>query len=129
MAPLHFNWIAILVAAIINFAIGGIWYAPPVFGKRWFALIGKRPGGSELGASGVVTLVAAILLAVIISWTRAAGIVDGLLVAGIGWLTFAGTGGIANVIFERKRMELFWINGAYQLLGFLIMGAIIAQWK
>ena len=129
MAPLHFNWLAIVVAAIINFALGGLWYAQPVFGRQWVAAIGKRPGVTALAASGGTTLIAAILLAVVISWTRASSVGDGLLVAGIGWLAFAGTGGVANVIFEPKRGLLFFINAGYQLVGFLIMGAIIAAWK
>ena len=101
MAPLHFNMIAIVVAAIINFALGGLWYAQPVFGRYWVAAIGKRPGVSALAASGGTSLPAAILLAVVIGWTRASTVGDGLLVAGIGWLAFAWTGGAA-AIFERS---------------------------
>ncbi len=74
-------------------------------------------------------MLAAILLAVVISWTRASNVGDGLLVAGIGWLAFAWTGGVANAIFEPQRGRLFFITAGYQLLGFLIMGAIIAAWK
>lgn len=129
MAALHFNWIAIILAAVINFAIGGLWYAQPVFGRHWVAAIGKRPGGAALGASVGTTLIAAILLAVVISWTGASNVGEGLLVAFIGWLTFAWTGGVANAIFEPQRGRLFFINAGYQLLGFLVMGAIIAAWK
>ena len=27
------NWLAVIVAAIAYFALGAIWFAPPVFGK------------------------------------------------------------------------------------------------
>ena len=133
MAAIHFNWIAIVVAAIINFAIGGLWYAPPVFGKRWQQMIGAQAGGGNpataYALSGVVTLVAAILLAVIISWTGAIRYREGLLVGLVGWAAFAGTGALANVIFERKRAGVSLINGGYQLVGFLIMGAILAHFR
>ena len=129
MASLHFNWIAIVVAALINFALGGLWYAQPVFGRQWMGYVGRGPTPTTLGASAGTTLVAAILLAVIISWTLASTIWDGLLVAFVGWLTFAWTGGVANAIFEPKRGGLFFINSGYQLVGFLIMGAILAAWQ
>ena len=29
------NWIAILVAALLSFVLGGIWYSPVLFGKAW----------------------------------------------------------------------------------------------
>ncbi len=133
MAAIHFNWIAILIAAVITFAVGGLWYAPPVFGKRWRQMIGEPAGqgspASALALSGVVTLVAAILLAVVISWTGAVRYRDGLLVGLVGWAAFAGTGALTNVIFERRRFGVLLINGGYQLVGFLIMGAILAHWR
>ncbi|MCO5934504.1 DUF1761 domain-containing protein [Mucilaginibacter sp. RB4R14] len=30
-------WPAVAVAGLSGFAVGGIWYAPPVFGKAWMA--------------------------------------------------------------------------------------------
>lgn len=29
------NWLAIIVAALANFLLGGLWYSPILFGKRW----------------------------------------------------------------------------------------------
>ena len=29
------NWLAVLVAGISAFVIGGIWYSPGLFGKAW----------------------------------------------------------------------------------------------
>ena len=29
------NWLAILVAAISAFVVGGIWYSPLMFGNAW----------------------------------------------------------------------------------------------
>ena len=33
------NWLAILVATVAAFALGGVWYGP-VFGKAWQRLVG-----------------------------------------------------------------------------------------
>ena len=29
------NWLAVLVAALVYFILGAIWYAPPIFGRAW----------------------------------------------------------------------------------------------
>src|SRR4030095_14899756 len=29
------NWLAVLVAGVSSFVVGGIWYSPPLFGKAW----------------------------------------------------------------------------------------------
>ena len=29
------NWLAVLVAGISSFVVGGIWYSPGLFGKAW----------------------------------------------------------------------------------------------
>ena len=32
------NYLAVLVAAIVIFVLGGLWYSPVLFAKRWIAL-------------------------------------------------------------------------------------------
>ena len=34
------NWLAILVATVAAFVLGGLWYGP-LFGKAWMAALGK----------------------------------------------------------------------------------------
>ena len=31
------NWLAVALAALAYFVIGALWYAPPLFGRIWFA--------------------------------------------------------------------------------------------
>ncbi len=33
----HLNWLAIVVAALSTFLIGGLWYSPLLFGKQWMS--------------------------------------------------------------------------------------------
>jgi len=35
------NWLAVFVVAIVIFVLGGLWYSPALFAKRWIALQGK----------------------------------------------------------------------------------------
>jgi len=46
------NWLAVIVAGIVAWVVGAIWYAPPVFGNRWMEMMGMKmePGKMPEGA-------------------------------------------------------------------------------
>src|ERR1700678_2884956 len=64
---------AILIAAISAFLLGGIWYAPPVFGKAWGRANGfaeEPPAayiGEVFGISFILTLVRTFNLAMFLN--------------------------------------------------------------
>ena len=37
---LEVNYLAVLVAAIVNMVVGALWYSPLLFGKAWMKLTG-----------------------------------------------------------------------------------------
>ena len=37
----HPNYLAVLVSGVALFMLGGLWYSPVLFAKRWTALVGK----------------------------------------------------------------------------------------
>lgn len=41
---IELDWIAILAGAFLLFVVPAIWYAPPVMGNRWMALLAKPEG-------------------------------------------------------------------------------------
>ena len=40
MNLLDVNWLAVVLAALAGFVVGGIWYGP-LMGKSWMAAVGK----------------------------------------------------------------------------------------
>jgi hypothetical protein len=40
MEPLHFHYPAVFTAAIVSFAIGGLWYSPILFSQAWMKACG-----------------------------------------------------------------------------------------
>src|SRR5690349_16185250 len=48
---------AVLVAGIAIFILGGLWYSPVLFAKRWVALMGKTEEELKAAASGPVAYV------------------------------------------------------------------------
>lgn len=132
---LSFNYAAILVAALSNFILGGIWYAPPVFGKAWMRENGftaeslAQAGGMAriFGGAFGLALIMAFNLAAFIG--PKASLSFGLLAgaaAGFGWVALALG---VTYLFERKSLRLFFINAGYHAVAFTLMGAILGAWK
>ena len=130
-AQLH--WLAVITATVLAFVIGGLWYSPVLFGKGWMAennlspeIVGKRNQGLIFGASFVLLLVAAIVLAMFLGGkaTAVTGLAAGLLV-GVGWL--ATSLGVLY-LFEARSFRLFAINAGYLIVTFAVMGTVLGAW-
>lgn len=86
------NWLAVIVATVVYFALGALWYAPPVFGNAWMRAAGtvmqegERPGPAiyftPLIGYFIAVIATAMLAAATGSTTLSQGIVLGLVV---GW--------------------------------------------
>jgi Protein of unknown function (DUF1761) len=73
MDDLHFNFAAIFVAALMSFAIGGLWYSLLLFARAWMKEAGlteqqtkDAPMGRIFGLAAVASLVMAFNLAAFI---------------------------------------------------------------
>jgi hypothetical protein len=128
------NWLAVIVAAVVRFVIGGVWYMP-LFGKRWRELQGIREGSPQTGLGAAMVagfigdLVMAYVLARFVGHYGAVTFFDGLVVGFMAWLGFVATVMVGSIFYERKPAELVAINLGYQLLSMLVMGVILALWR
>ncbi len=130
------NYLAVLVAAIVQFALGTLWYSI-LFGKPFMAAVGKTQeelmeGFNPARAYGLAflsALVTAFVLAHIVDYAGADTIVTGLQAGFWVWLGFVVTSNLATVLFEGRHPTLYYLNTGYQLAGLLIMGALLALWS
>jgi hypothetical protein len=133
------NFWAVLVAAIIEMAIGALWYSPVLFGKPWLRAMGKQPGdpmGGKAGVGYVASLIAALVTAYILAhFVIYAGSYNGVYSAAGGalagfwaWLGFVITTAISSTIFESRPWSLYLMNVSYYLVSFVAMGALLAVW-
>lgn len=137
------NYLAVLVAGIVIFVLGGLWYSPVLFAKRWIALQGRTEEQMRAQAAaanmplmyvsafvcGFVTawVMAHILAHVASSLTLNAG--HGALVGFMCWLGFAATSSYATALFSGKPKQLWLIDSSYNLVSFVLAGMILAVWR
>lgn len=132
-AAIAVSWWAIIIAAIVKFAIGAVWYTA-IFGVRYRALMGVPEGSSQEGLVPAMVvqiigdLVMAYVLARFIGHYGATGLVNGAFIGFMAWLGFVATIMVGSIFYEKKPGELVAINAGYQLVGILVMGAIIGWW-
>lgn len=135
MNPNQINWLAVLMAALSMFVIGGLWYSPLLFGKIWIRANGftdeELKSGSKVRAFGgtfVFALIMSANLAMFLADSKTTilwGMTAGAL-AGVGWAA-AGLGVIA--LFERRSWTYILVNAGYLTVAFVSMGAILGMWR
>ena len=128
------NYLAVLVAAVSTFAIGGLWYSPLLFQRAWMrannftqADVTKGSVGMIFGLAFVFAVAMSFNLAMYLhapDTTTAWGAMAGGLSA--IWVVL-GIGTVA--LFERRPFAYTAINGGYWLVSFVVMGAILGAWR
>ena len=132
------NYPAVLVAAIVHFMIGGLWYSV-LFGDKFLQLIAWTPEKvqqmenqshtKEYIFAFLSSLVLVYILAHFVQYTKAKGAVDGIQTAFWLWLGFVVTTQLATVVFEERRLGLYLLNIGYQFVACSVAGAILAIWR
>ncbi|HVW76888.1 MAG TPA: DUF1761 domain-containing protein [Alloacidobacterium sp.] len=134
--PVRLNYLAILVAALVYFAIQAVWFT--VFMKEWLAGIGKtleqlQQQGTSVALAYVVAFVSALVMGAAISWfTQATGkqtIIRGIMIGAAAWIGFVLTTWSAEYAFEGKGFHILAVNTGVSLIGMVLMGAILGGWK
>ena len=133
------NWLAVIVAAIAYFAIGAVWYAPPVLGKTWMAAGGITVEQTEGGPGGGGLRRAARRQPALGDRARHARGGDGNRHAGRGLVLgaviavgFALAISFVTATFEStKPKPMVWgaVNAGYHIVGNLVAAAIIGAWQ
>ena len=138
------NWLAVIVAGISAFVLGGVWYSPTLFGKAWMSEniltiedIKKGNASKKFGWSFILSLFMAANLAMFLADSPETCPDDCAQRTDVAWGTIAGflAGlwpfcGIAIVaLFEHKSARYIFINGGYLLVALTLMGAIIGVWR
>jgi Protein of unknown function (DUF1761) len=120
---------AVLVAAIVSFALGALWYSPALFLKTWAREARmEKPGGSPVtyAVLFVLGLVAAGAFSWLIGPRPALGIAlsKGLLVG----ICFVATSFYVNYSVAHRGMILWAVDAGYHVTRFVLFGLILGLW-
>jgi hypothetical protein len=124
---ININWLAVLLAALAGFVVGGLWYSV-FFAKVWQREAGVTDEQLKHGTARVFVgsfLLAAVMAVVLAAFIGSGGAAFGALAglaAGAAWVA-AALG--VNYLFERGSLTLFAINASYNIVTFTAMGAIV----
>jgi len=127
----------VIVAGVVAWLIGALWYSPVMFSKAWVAAHGYTEEqvkamqvmqGKVIGLTLVALLVVAWVLCVFLQHLHADSVADGVMWAFHAWLGFALPLGFIAHLYSQKKWAAWLIDLGYQLVFFLAMGAIIGGW-
>jgi Protein of unknown function (DUF1761) len=122
--------LAVIVAAVGAFVLGGLWYSPLLFAKAWQHEAGLSDAQLKSG-NKALTFSLALLLALIAAFVFAlflgphpsmALALGAGFSAGLCWV--AASFGI-SYLFEQKSLKHFLINGGYHSAQFTLYGLVL----
>jgi hypothetical protein len=130
------NLLAVLAAAVAAFVVGGIWYAPLLFGESWQTeprlpdhLRAHTPA-FIFGLGFLLSLIAALMFAIFLGPHPSMKIAV-LTGCGAGLAWFA-TGFVKNSrpgLTRIRRLELSLINGGFHAVQFMVLGLVFAHFQ
>lgn len=135
MENLYINHAAVFVCALLNLALGALWYSPILFYKGWLVesnlteeQIARQNPAKTYGLAFLFSLIISYNLAFFLGdantdavWGATAG-----FLAGFGWSTLS----IAIIaLFEQRSWKYIFINGGFITVYFTIIGFILGIWR
>jgi hypothetical protein len=128
------NYLAVVLAAVVYFILGAVWYSPKVFGSMWMkhnpSVVPSETNRTNMIVAfigeAVIGLIMAYILAVFIRISQADAVIKGIVVSLWIWLGFIATTHFSAVLWGRKSLINFFIHAGFLLTAILLMGAIIS---
>jgi hypothetical protein len=133
----HVNYLAVLVAAVVVFVLGWLWYSPLLFFKPWMRARGLDPAAAMAGAKMpagklVIELVRCIVLAYVIArFVALLGISSWMGAVHFGvmlWIGFPVILLIGSVLWENTPVKVAAIHAGDWLVKLLVIPIIVTVW-
>jgi hypothetical protein len=126
---------AVIVAAVMQFVLGAIWFS--LLQKPWLASVGKTLSELRQQDNATLAYVVGFGAALILAWVLArlmiitdrTTVMGGVGLAALLWLGFTATTMATAFVFEARSLKAFAISAGYPLIAMLLTGAILGAWK
>ena len=134
MLPFGVSPVGVVMAAVVTFLIGMIWYSPILFAKPWVALNGYTPeklvelrkgAPKAYGISFLAYLLLGVGIAAVVRFDSPLG---GMWTGMQVWTFLVMPVSLTGLVFSDRRLGAWLIDAGYQLVYFAAMGAILSRW-
>jgi hypothetical protein len=140
MSHVDINYLAVVIAAVINMVVGAAWYSTALFAGPWSKMVGRkvedmrREAGTGYVLSALGALVQAFILAHFVAYVAYfypdySALTVGLWTGLLAWVAFVAVPQGVNTVFAGTRKKLWAINTGYFLVVLVINGILLAIWK
>jgi hypothetical protein len=134
---LGINFWAVLVATVVAFVMGGLWYSPRLFGNAWVKLrgmdsaaaAGTRMRPAEIFAEFIRGLIVAGVLAGLVVKLGVVSWMSAIYLGFAVWIGFQATSIAGSVIHEQYPWKLYAIHTGDALTKTLVMAVILVVWR
>ncbi|MCF7802023.1 MAG: DUF1761 domain-containing protein [Candidatus Marinimicrobia bacterium] len=133
METFDMNLWAVLLAAVVYFLLGALWYSL-LFGKIWQRLVKIPPEERKKPAPAMIftflaRLLSVYVLAHFLHYTQSTTWLGGVETAFWIWLGFIVVTAADEIFFANKPARLYFINTGYHFCGIILAGIILAVWQ
>lgn len=128
------SYIAIVIAAVVSFLFGWLWYGV-LFPKAWVEAVGKTEEELRAQGNSPTPFIIAFIAQLVMAWVLA-GVIghlgpdevtfrNGVISGAFIWLGFVITTLTVNQAFQGAKRELTLIDGGHWLGVLLLQGSVI----
>jgi hypothetical protein len=133
----HVNYLTVLVAAVVVFVLGWLWYSPLLFFKPWMRLRGMDPAAAMAGAKMPVgkllvefarCLILAYVIAELMALLHIARPLGAIHLGSFLWIGFPVLILTGSVLWENTKWQVAAIHAGDWLVKMLVVPIIVVLW-
>lgn len=133
MCPLcltQISWVAVIVAAVVSFFVGMLWYSPILFADRWaraanFTFDKNMNIAPCLIGAFIIALAQSYGIAWFLEHTQSFTLMSAYTVVSLLAVIFIGTQLVSLWLWERRPFELMVLNVGCALVQFVAMATVL----
>jgi hypothetical protein len=135
MQPIAIHTWPFVVAVLIKFVVGWLWYSPFMFLKQWQALSGvtNEQMQGDMAKGIAIWLLGSVLMAFVLAhavvYAGADTFVKGAEVGFANWVGFVLVIALDAYAAEKRPFQLVAINTGANLIALILMGGVLGGWR
>ena len=127
---------AVVVAWLINMAVGALWYSPKGFAKQWSTYTGidimkipTQQANKIIGFVALSALTQAFTLAFVLRSLNVTTAIDGLIAGLVLWFGLVTATMVGVTLYSKRSWGFLWLNSSYFLVVMTVNSVILAIWR